>query len=81
MYSALASSRPSSAPSTPSATSASMRFAVAVTVMPRSIDSVRMPCTIGNVPAFLMSIRSVPTPTLAMIEVSMPTLAPANWSM
>ena len=37
--------------------------------------SVRMPCTIGKVPAFLMSISSEATPTEAMSKLSTPALA------
>ena len=42
---------------TPAATSASIRPAVEVAMTPRSIAMVRMPWTIGKVPAFLMSMR------------------------
>ena len=41
--------------------------------MPRSIARVRMPWTIGKVPAFLMSISSEPTPTEAMRVLSTPS--------
>ncbi len=42
--------------------------AVDVARMPLSIARVRMPWTIGKVPAFLMSISSEPTPTDAMMR-------------
>jgi transposase InsO family protein len=63
---ALVRSRPRCPPRTPLATKASIRLGVGVGLIPCSIESVRTPCTIGNVPAFLMSIVSLTTPTLTM---------------